>query len=215
MLLSALNELTQSPAHCAVFLRHEGRKRGIMALVLRGIDGVRDGYAAIVGRLVRVAFISVLLVLAFGAGVYVLARITPTSFLPEEDQGAFFLNVQLPDGASVARTSETVRQVEQVLKSMPQVQDVFAVVGFSLLDSANEANTGFLLAKLKPFEDRRRVEDSAQALIRKMFAEGEQIRTATIVAFNLPPIIGLSTSGGVQYQPAALQSNDPVHICHA
>ena len=84
--------------------------------------------------------------------------------------------MQLPDGASVARTSETVRKVEQLLKSMPQVQDVFAVIGFSLLDTANEANTGFLLAKLRPFEDRRKAEDSAQALIRKTFAEGEQIR---------------------------------------
>jgi multidrug efflux pump subunit AcrB len=112
----------------------------------------------------------------------------------------------------VARTSETVRQVEQVLKSMPQVQDVFAVIGFSLLDGANEANTGFMVAKLKPFEDRRGAADSAQALIRRMFAEGQQIRTATIVAFNLPPIIGLSTSGGFEYQLEALEGQDPVRL---
>src|SRR6185437_2270455 len=128
------------------------------------------------------------------------------------DQGAFFLNVQLPDGASVARTSEAVRKVEQLLKSMPQVQDVFAVIGFSLLDTANEANTGFLLAKLRPFEDRQRAEDSAQALIRKTFAEGQQIRKAAVVAFNLPPIIGLSTSGGFEYQLEALEGQDPVEL---
>ena len=95
---------------------------------------------------------------------------------------------------------------------MPQVQDVFAVIGFSLLDTANEANTGFLLAKLKPFEDRRKAEDSAQALIRKTFAEGEQVATAKIVAFNLPPIIGLSTSGGFEYQLEALEGQDPVKL---
>src|SRR5580704_15378690 len=95
---------------------------------------------------------------------------------------------------------------------MPQVQDVFAVVGFSLLDAANESNAGFMLAKLKPFEDRRRAEDSAQALIRKMFAQGRQIRTATIVPFNLPPIIGLSTSGGFEYQLEALEGQDPVKL---
>ncbi len=212
MLISALNALTLSPALCAVFLRHEPRKRGPMSLVLRAIDRVRDGYAAIVARLLRLSLLSVLLILVCAGGIFGISKFTPTSFLPEEDQGAFFLNVQLPDGASVARTSETVRKVEQLLKSMPQVQDVFAVIGFSLLDTANEANTGFLLAKLRPFEDRRKAEDLAQALIRKTFAEGEQIATAKIVAFNLPPIIGLSTSGGFEYQLEALEGQDPVRL---
>ena len=107
-------------------------------MVLRGIDWVRDGYARIVQRLIRVAHACrCSLVVLIGGGIFGLARITPTSFLPEEDQGAFFLNIQLPDGASVTRTSETVRQVEAMLKTMPQVQDVFAVIGFSLLDGAN------------------------------------------------------------------------------
>ena len=212
MLISAVVALTLSPALCSIFLRHEPEKRGPVAWVLRGIDRARDGYAAIVRRLVRIAIVSLPLVLLIGGGILGLARITPTSFLPEEDQGAFFLNVQLPDGASVARTSETVRQVEGVLKSMPQVQDVFAVIGFSLLDGANEANTGFLVAKLKPFEDRPAAADSAHALIQRMFAEGQQIRTATIVAFNLPPIIGLSTSGGFEYQVEALEGQDPVNL---
>jgi hydrophobe/amphiphile efflux-1 (HAE1) family protein len=183
-----------------------------MALVLRAIDRLRDGYGAVVARLLRVSLLSVLLILICAGGIFGISKFTPTSFLPEEDQGAFFLNVQLPDGASVARTSESVRKVEQLLKSMPQVQDVFAVIGFSLLDTANEANTGFLLAKLKPFEDRRKAEDSAQALIRKTFAEGEQVATARIVAFNLPPIIGLSTSGGFEYQLEALEGQDPVKL---
>ncbi|MGE5150784.1 MAG: efflux RND transporter permease subunit, partial [Rhodospirillaceae bacterium] len=212
MLISALNALTLSPALCAIFLRHEIPTRGPIFQVLRAINVVRDGYARVVQRLIRVSFISLLLVALIGAGIFGLARITPTSFLPEEDQGAFFLNVQLPDGASVSRTSETMRVVEATLKKMPQVQDVFAVIGFSLLDGANEANTAFAVAKLKPFEDRRGAADSAQALIRRTFAEGAQIRTANIVAFNLPPIIGLSTSGGFEFQLEALEGQDPVRL---
>jgi hydrophobe/amphiphile efflux-1 (HAE1) family protein len=212
MLISALNALTLSPALCAIFLRHEGQKRGPIALVLRGIESARNGYAAVVRRFVRVGMLSLVLVVLFAGGIFGLARITPTSFLPEEDQGAFFLNVQLPDGASVARTSETVHQIEQLLRSMPQVQDAFAVIGFSLLDSANEPNTAFLLAKLKPFEDRRQAGDSAQALIQKMFMQGQQIRTASIVPFNLPPIIGLSTGGGFEYQLEGLEGQDPVKL---
>ncbi len=212
MLISAVVALTLSPALCAIFLRHAVPTRGPIARVLRAIDWVRDGYAGIVGRLIRVAMVSLLAVAAIIGGVVGLARITPTSFLPEEDQGAFFLNIQLPEGASVARTSETMRQIEQVLKTMPQVQDVFAVIGFSLLDGANSSNAGFMVAKLKPFEERRGAQDSAQALIRRMFAEGQQVRTASIVAFNLPPIIGLSTSGGFEYQLEALEGQDPVKL---
>ena len=211
MLISALNALTLSPALCALVLRHEPPHR-IMDRVLRGIDFVRDGYAAAVRRLVRVAVLSLLAIAVFALGGYGLSKITPTSFLPEEDQGAFFLNVQLPDGASVARTSETVRAIEQTLRAMPQVQHTFAVIGFSLLDSANEPNTAFLVAKLKPFEDRVGAADSAQALIRGMFAQAQQIRTAIVVPFNLPPIIGLSTSGGFEYQLEALEGQDPAKL---
>src|SRR5207302_1990878 len=101
---------------------------------------------------------------AFGAGIFGLAQRTPTSFLPEEDQGVFFLNIQLPVGASVARTADTVTEIETMLRRMPQLQDTFAVIGFSLLDLANQANTAFMVVKLKPFADRREVADSAQAL---------------------------------------------------
>jgi hydrophobe/amphiphile efflux-1 (HAE1) family protein len=212
MLISAMNALTLSPALCALVLRHGGPKHGPMGYVLRGIDRVREGYAEVVRRLIRVAALSLLLVAAFAAGVFVLGRLTPTSFLPEEDQGAFFVNVQLPAGASVARTAETVSQLEKIMKSMPQVQDTFAVVGFSLLDGGNEPNAAFMVEKLKPFEDRRAAADSAQALIAKTFGAAQQIRTAMVVPFNLPPILGLSTSGGFEYQLEALEGQDPAKI---
>ena len=106
---------------------------------------------------------------AFGLGVGGLARVTPTSFLPEEDQGAFFVQVQLPDGVSVARTSEAVGQVEAVLKSMPQVKDTVSIIGYSFLDSFSSSNTAFMVAVLQPFEDRKEAADSAQALIMKTF----------------------------------------------
>jgi HAE1 family hydrophobic/amphiphilic exporter-1 len=136
-------------------------------------------------------------------------RITPTGFLPEEDQGAFFVNVQLPDGASVNRTSEAVKQVENVLKSIPQVQDTISIIGFSLLDSYSASNNAFLVAKLKPFEDRTKAADSAQALIAHVFSAAQQIRTANILPFNLPPVVGLSTTGGFEYQLENLEGADP------
>ena len=92
---------------------------------------------------------------------------------------------------------------------MPQVQNVFAIVGFSILDSVNEPNTAFVVPTLKPFADRVGTANSAQALIRRVFGEGQQVRTATIIPFNLPPIIGLSTTGGFEYELEALEGQEP------
>ena len=209
MLISALNALTLSPALCAVFLRPSGPKRGPMGWVLRRIDNIRDGYAAIVRRLVRVSVLGIVAILASAAGVYFLSLRTPTGFLPEEDQGAFFISVQLPDGASVIRTREAVKQVEAALKQMPQIKNIFAIVGFSIIDGVNESNTAFVVPTLKPFADRVGAANSAQALIAKMFAEGRQIRTATVIPFNLPPIIGLSTTGGFEYRLEGLEGQEP------
>jgi hydrophobe/amphiphile efflux-1 (HAE1) family protein len=212
MLISAINALTLSPALCALFLRHSGKRRDVMGWILQSIDKTRDGYANIVRRLLRVSAFAIVIFLLFGGGIFGLSLRTPTGFLPEEDQGAFFMSVQLPDGASVARTSEVVTQVEKLMLGLPQVSQTFSVIGYSLLDGGNEANNGFLVIKLKPFEDRQAAADSAQALIRQTFGAAQQIRTASVIAFNLPPIIGLSTSGGFEYQLEALEGQPPTQL---
>jgi hydrophobe/amphiphile efflux-1 (HAE1) family protein len=209
MMISAVNALTLSPALCAVFLRHRGERRGPMGFVLRRIDNVRNGYAAVVRRLVRVSILGTVLILICAAGIYLVSLRTPTGFLPEEDQGAFFISVQLPDGASVSRTSDAVQGIEALLKSMPQVENVFSVIGFSIIDGVNESNTALVVPVLKPFADRPGAANSAQALIARMFGQGQQIRTATVIPFNLPPIIGLSTTGGFEYELEALEGQEP------
>jgi multidrug efflux pump len=209
MLISAINALTLSPALCAVFLRHRGPKRGPMGWILRRIDNVRDGYAAIVRRLVRVSLLGVVLVAACAAILFGLFSRTPTGFLPEEDQGAFFVSMQLPDGASVSRTSVAARRIEELLKSMPQVRNVFSIVGYSIIDGVSEPNAAFVVATLKPFSDRIGQANSAQALIARVFAEGQQVRAATVIPFNLPPIIGLSTTGGFEYELEGLEGQEP------
>jgi len=212
VLISALNALTLSPALCAVFLRRTGPRRGLMGYVSRGIDGVRDGYAFVVGKLLRLSILSVAVIAAFGAGIFGIARVTPTSFLPEEDQGAFFVVVQLPNGASVARTADAVHQVEDILKTMPQVRDVTSIVGYSFLDSYSASNSAFMVAVLQPFEDRTKAADSAQALIGKTFMAGLQIQSATVFPLNLPPVIGLGTNGGFEYQLESFEGADPASM---
>ena len=209
MLISATNALTLSPALCGVFLRHHGRTRGPLGYVLGGIDRVRNGYAAVVLRLLRVSVLSVVVIAVAGIGIWLLALRTPTGFLPEEDQGAFFVAVQLPDGASVSRTRAVAQQVEGLLRPMPQIEGVLSIVGFSLLDGGNEPNAAFVVIRLKPFADRTAAVDSAQAVIGRVFGAAQQVRAASVFPFNLPPIIGLSTSGGFEYQLENLEGRDP------
>ncbi|HWL80957.1 MAG TPA: multidrug efflux RND transporter permease subunit [Roseomonas sp.] len=212
MFISAINALTLSPALCAVFLRHSGPRRGIMAWVGRRIDNVRDGYAAIVRRLLRLAIVSVVLVGAFGFGAYTIASRVPAGFLPQEDQGAFIIAFQLPDGAALPRTSRVVADMERRLKELPQVRDAVAIVGFSLLDGGASSSSATMFVQLKEFSERTGPGDTVQALIGRIFAESQQIRNAQIIPINLPPIIGLSTGGGFEYQLESLTGGDPTEI---
>ncbi len=212
MLISAINALTLSPALCGLFLRHHGHPRGPLGWMLSGIDGICNGYAAIVRPLLRVSLLSIAVIAASAYGIFHLGQQTPTGFLPEEDQGAFFIAVQLPDGAALSRTREVVTQVENLVRPMPQVEGVLAIVGFSLLDGGNQSNSAFLVVRLKPFEDRTGAADGARVVIGKVFGGVSQIRTASIFPFSLPPIIGLSTSGGFEFQLENLEGREPAEM---
>jgi multidrug efflux pump len=211
MLISAINALTLSPALCAMFLRHHGRPRGPAGWVMDGIEWVRGGYAAAVRRLVRVAVLGLVLIGVIGAGAAWFAAHTPSGFLPEEDQGAFFISIQLPDGASVNRSAEVAQRVSDIVRKLPQVQETLAIIGFSLLDGGvQEPNAAFVVVHLKPFADRAGVANSVQAVIGRTFFAVSRIRTALIFPFNLPPIIGLGTGSGFQYVLEALEGQNPV-----
>ena len=173
---------------------------------------MRDGYAFVVRKLVRFSVLAVVLVVAFGVGVGGIARVTPTSFLPEEDQGAFFMSGATA-GRCLRRPHQRGRRAgRSILKSMPQVQDTVSIIGYSFLDIFSSSNTAFMVVMLKPFEDRKKAADSAQALIAKTFGDGQQIRTATVLPFNLPPVIGLGTTGGFEYQLESFEGADPATL---
>ncbi|MGH7120626.1 MAG: efflux RND transporter permease subunit [Acetobacteraceae bacterium] len=199
MLLSAFNALTLSPALCALFLRPADHKRGLMAPMLRGIDKTLGGYTFLVRRLVRVPALALVAVALFAGGIYFLSGVVPGGFLPDEDQGAFFIYMQLPPAASLNRTEAVAQELYPQIKALPQVQNVAEIIGFSILDGVTEPNAGFLVAQLKPFAQRRGVKNDVNAIIRHVFALGNNVLAANIVPFNLPPIIGLSTTGGFQY----------------
>ena len=213
MLISALNALTLSPALCAVFLRaHHGPRRGPVKYVMAGIDKARDGYAIVVGKLVRLAVLGVVALLVVMGGVGWLFKITPTGFLPAEDQGAIFAEVQLPEGASVNRTDAVTRRVEEIARNTAGVANVTSVVGYSMLDGLVKSNSALLILTLKPFDDRKTQALSSDGIIVKLRGELQGLREALVFAFNLPPIIGLGTGSGFEYQLLSLAGSSPAEI---
>src|SRR5437764_2241991 len=168
MVISAINALTLSPALCSVLLTRGGTRRGPMRYVLRGIDGVRDGYVSVVRRLVRVAVFGLIAVVVVAAGSLGLFKITPQGFLPSEDQGAFFAAMRLPEGASVNRTEELVAQVEDIVRPIPGVQGVISVVGFNFIDSVAASNQAFFVVRLTPYEERTPASYTLDAIIARL-----------------------------------------------
>jgi HAE1 family hydrophobic/amphiphilic exporter-1 len=199
MVISAINALTLSPALCAVLLRPGHGSRGPMRWILGGIDKVRDGYAAVVRRLVRVAALSVLLVLGIAALSGGLFYVTPQGFLPDEDQGYFFAAMSLPEGASLNRTQAAVERVEEIIAREPAARDTVAVVGLNFLDNIAQPNAAFFVVGLTPYEERSDPSQSVQAILGRLGGDLLAIPGAYVFPFNLPPIIGLGSTGGFTY----------------
>jgi HAE1 family hydrophobic/amphiphilic exporter-1 len=212
MLISAVNALTLSPALCSVLLRRGGPSRGPMRYVLGAIDRVRDGYVAVVRRLVRLAVLGVVAVCVVGAASYGIFQIAPKGFLPSEDQGAFFAAMRLPEGASLGRTEELVAEVENMIRPVPGVQGVLSVVGLNFIDYVVSSNSAFFVIRLKPYADRTDATQKVDAILARLRPQLASVRGAIVFPFNLPPILGLGSTGGFQYALQALQGQSPTDL---
>jgi HAE1 family hydrophobic/amphiphilic exporter-1 len=212
MLISAVNALTLSPALCAVLLKRGETHRGPMRRVLRGIDGLRDGYVFLVRRLVRFAAFGLIAVAVVAAEAYGLFGATPKGFLPSEDQGGFFAAMRLPEGASLNRTREIVAQVENIIRPIPGVQGVLSVVGLNFIDYVAASNQAFFVVRLKPYADRPDASETVDAIIAELRPKLAAIQGAIVFPFNLPPILGLGNTGGFQYVLEGLQGQSPTDL---
>jgi hydrophobe/amphiphile efflux-1 (HAE1) family protein len=216
MVLSAINALTLSPALCSVLLRPQhGPRRGVMAYVMRYIDHTRDAYGRVVAVIVQFSLIGLVMAAVAMAGVVGLAKVTPTGFLPEDDQGALFVVVQLPGGASVARTTEVVERAQEILRKDEAVEDITAVIGLNFIDNYSQSNAAFLVVTLKPFEERKAAKFGVRALMARLNEQFRHIAGATVVPLAPPPIIGLGTGGGFAYVLEDLRGGNPKELAQA
>ena len=209
MLISALNALTLSPALCGVLLKRGQTSRGLMTYVLGAVEKTRGAYVTAVRRLVRVSIVAIAVVAGVLAASVLIFYVTPQSFLPDEDQGAIFAALRLPEGASVNRTEAVVRQVEDVVRPIPGVEGILSVVGLNFIDYVASSNQAFFVIRLKPYEVRTDPAQSANAIIARLRPQLAAIPGAIAFPFNLPPILGLGSTGGFQYVLEALQGQSP------
>jgi HAE1 family hydrophobic/amphiphilic exporter-1 len=215
VVISSLCALTLSPAMCGVILKNaQPHKRGPLAWFNRYLDFSRSTYAGIVSWLIRKATVGVILFLLIAGGAWFLSGRIPTSFLPQEDKGAFLIDVQLPEGATLKRAMEVTSEATRRLLEMEGVERVIAVDGYSLLSGRAE-NVGFLIADLDPWEERGRSDLHIDALVQKASRELNSISTATIRAFVPPPIQGLGVTGGFDFRLQAMEDQPPQELAAA
>ena len=210
--ISAFNSLTLSPALSAAFLRHRGEVRfAPFRWFNSGFSWLSHAYAESVRVLIRwrVAMLA-LFVLAVGATYLVSLRI-PSTFLPVEDQGYFFVVVQLPDGASLERTDAVAKQVRDILKSTPGVDIVGSISGLNFLTQAAQSNSAVEFAILKPW-DQRPPEQGASSIVASVRPKLLGLPGAIALSFDPPSIPGLGTTGGFEFQVEDLTGRGSVAL---
>jgi len=203
VLLSAFNALTLSPALAALLLRPRTQNRGVLhrffASFNRLFEKLTNGYAAWSALLVRKSGFVVVLLLVASVAAGLFATRVPTSFLPDEDQGYAYVNVQLPNGASLERTTAVVEDVEKTIMNTPGVQHSTCFVGFSLLSFVRTSYNATFFVTFKPWDERKTRDQQFQTLKAHLNREFSKLPAAVVFGFSPPAIPGVGTSGGFTF----------------
>ncbi|WP_299418929.1 multidrug efflux RND transporter permease subunit [uncultured Shimia sp.] len=199
VVISSINALTLSPALCSLILkaRDPGGPKGVMAVFEKGVDGARGAYVGVVRRFVRIPILAIVVLVGIMVGSGTLMKTIPAGFIPLEDNGTLFVDVQLPDAASLERTETVTARLNEQLMELPGVAGSVLVNGFSLLNGSG-SNGAMIILNLEPWDDRQTDELSADGILAKVYGVANQEISASVIAFNPPPISGLGLSAGVE-----------------
>jgi HAE1 family hydrophobic/amphiphilic exporter-1 len=215
--LSSINALTLSPALCALLLRPPGEKKSPLQPFYdwfnRLFERATGGYMSITGRLTRRLAVSLVLL---GGLTFIMGGLftsVPGGFVPEEDQGYFLINMQLPDAASLQRTDQAMAKIESILGEVAGVDSVTAIAGYSLLTGSLAPNTGFIFVSLKEWGERPGRELHVNTLIRKVNGRlARELPEALAFAFGPPAIPGLGTGSGFSMMLQDRAGNTPEYL---
>jgi HAE1 family hydrophobic/amphiphilic exporter-1 len=203
VMISAFNALSLSPALCSLLLKPRQETTGFLHRAFGGFnrlfDKATNGYVSISGLLIRKTIFSMLLLCAVAGAALLVGDRLPSGFLPTEDQGYFYLNIQLPDAASLQRTDAFTRKVEAVLKGTPGVEYYSTIVGNSLLTQTNATYSAFVFVALKPWGQRKSKATSIKAIMESVNDRLDTMPEGRAFAFSPPAISGVGTSGGFSF----------------
>jgi len=203
VILSAFNALSLSPALAGLLLKPRVKSQGLLAKFFGWFNSAfaraTDGYVRVSAALLHKSVLALTLLVAFGvAGVWIGGKV-PGSFVPDEDQGFFYLNVQLPNAASLQRTEEVMAKVQQIAAAIPGVEQVTSVSGFSLLSFARTSYSGFGFISMKEWDSRKTRAEQFQEIKARLNAELSKLPEAVAFGFSPPAIPGVGTSGGFTF----------------
>jgi HAE1 family hydrophobic/amphiphilic exporter-1 len=204
VLISAFNALTLSPALSAMLLRPRKKAKGLMGRFFgwfnRSFEKVTGHYVSWSHVLIRRMGLAMALLIALSVVAGLMGKSLPKSFIPEEDQGYAFVQLQLPDAASLQRTDAVMRKMDEILAHTHGIQGYDAIAGFSLLSNTSASYTGFYFLQLDPWEERHSDALSAAGLMRALNQRmAKEIPEAVGFAFGPPAIPGLGTAGGFTF----------------
>ncbi len=207
--LSGISALTLSPAMCAILLRPGGKKKGWF---FRKFNQGFDVFARYHEKGMRLAInrrrIVMVLFLGVVAAAYLLMKNVPTGFVPNEDMGYFFVVLEGPESTALVRTGKVAAEVEHIIKGLPGVADVLIIGGYNIVAGIQDTRAATAIVVLKPWDERKTKALSLQGVIKSVYRETAAINEFNIMAFNPPPIQGLSTTGGFQYQLEDYEGSD-------
>ncbi len=201
VVISTINALTLSPALCGLLLRPQGKNKFIgFRWFDAAFDQVTAVYGASIAKTVRLSGAVAVLYLGLVCLTGWTFTSLPTGFVPNEDQGYFFVNVQLPDAASQQRTDQIMRGLEAEIQQLAGVSDIISVVGFSMLSGTAGSNSGFMVVVLEPWGQRKQPALRLNAIMAAAQGKFSQVPGAIVFGFAPPPVDGLGTAGGFQME---------------
>ena len=203
VVISAFNALSLSPALAGLLLRPKKESHGPLSrfFVFFNRNFVRgtQTYVRLSGGLIRKGALALVALVAFGAAGFFFAGRVPTSFLPDEDMGYVYVNMQLPNAASLERTEAASREVEKILASTPGVRYYSSVIGFSLLSYVRTTYNAFYFVNFKPWDERKTRAEQYQEIKVRLNQELSRLPQGTVFSFSPPAIPGVGTAGGFQF----------------
>ncbi|MCZ6900413.1 MAG: efflux RND transporter permease subunit [Bacteroidetes bacterium] len=214
VIVSSVNALTLSPALCSLLLKEPQPYGGPLGWFFKkfnqGMDRTTDSYMSFTNILSRKLKRGVVFIILMTVGAGIFGSLVPGGFIPEEDMGYFFVNVQLPNAASIQRSDVITKQIESILSEIDEVEYVTTATGFSILSGAATSNTGFLFVSLKNWSDR---DFTAREIIAQVNVKlAVKVKGAQAFAFGPPAIPGLGNGSGFSIMLQDKGGNDPQYL---